>query len=63
MKTPTEDLVGVETLMQNHRTIVGMLRKGVEMLHGALKQDKLLRHAVSHDFLEPIGQSMVQELQ
>ena len=34
----TEELDGYKTLKQNHRAIVGMLRKGVEMLHGALKQ-------------------------
>ena len=38
----TEELAGYKTLRQNHRAIVGMLRKGVEMLHGALKQVFLL---------------------
>ena len=60
IEVPTEDLEGLSSLRKNHRAIVGMLRKGVELMHGAIKQDKLLRNVSRHEFLGTIGQKMAR---
>ena len=57
---PTEGLEGLSTLRKNHRALVGMLRKGCEQMHAALKQDKLFRNVTRHEFLGTIGQKMVK---
>lgn len=38
---PVDDMYGLPNLLDNQRTVSGMIRKAIEMAHGGFKQVKL----------------------
>ena len=55
---PTEDLFGLKTRLLNHRTFLGMLRKGIEQAHAGIKMDKILSYRIDIRHLCEIGERL-----
>ena len=58
----TKDMVGLKTRAMNARCYCGMLRKGVECMHCAVKMDKMFSHAIHWTYLRPLGNDLLQRL-
>ena len=58
----TKDMVGLKTRAMNSRCFCGMLRKGVECMHGGVKQDKFFSHPIHWTYLKPLGLPLLQRL-
>ena len=58
----TKDMVGLKTRAMNARCYCGMLRKGVECMHCAVKMDKMFSHAIHWTYLKPLGNHLLQRL-
>ena len=53
---------GCLDLLNNHRTIIGILRRAIENMHGGLKQNAILRHVMSRKLLAPVGKKLATSL-
>ena len=42
----------------NHHFLVGTFRKGVELAHGALKQNVIFQRVLHFSYLRPIGDTL-----
>ena len=58
----TKDMIGALTRAMNSKCYCGMLRKGVECMHCALKQDKFFENSIHWTYLRPLGQSLLNRL-
>ena len=58
----TKDTVGLKSLQDNYRTLVGFFRHPIEQAHGAIMQDKLVHFPLDKSFLNLFGKYLRKKL-